>query len=27
MHARGPMGLEQMTTTTWIVSGNGQIRE
>jgi len=26
MHARGPMGLEQMTTTTWIVSGNGQIR-
>jgi glutamate-5-semialdehyde dehydrogenase len=27
MHARGPMGLEQMTTTTWIVSGNGQILE
>jgi len=27
MHARGPMGLEQMTTTTWIVSGNGQIRK
>ena len=27
MHARGPMALEQMTTTTWIVSGNGQIRE
>lgn len=27
MHARGPMGLEQMTTTTWIVNGNGQIRE
>jgi glutamate-5-semialdehyde dehydrogenase len=27
MHARGPIGLEQMTTTTWIVSGNGQIRE
>ena len=26
MHARGPMGLEQMTTTTWIVTGNGQIR-
>jgi glutamate-5-semialdehyde dehydrogenase len=26
MHARGPMGLEQMTTTTWIVSGDGQIR-
>ena len=27
MHARGPMGLEQMTTTTWIVSGSGQIRQ
>jgi glutamate-5-semialdehyde dehydrogenase len=27
MHARGPMGLEQMTTTTWIVSGNGQIHK
>lgn len=27
LHARGPMGLEQMTTTTWIVSGNGQIRK
>jgi glutamate-5-semialdehyde dehydrogenase len=27
MHARGPMGLEQMTTTTWIVSGDGQIRQ
>lgn len=27
MHARGPMGLEQMTTTTWIVNGNGQIRQ
>jgi glutamate-5-semialdehyde dehydrogenase len=27
LHARGPMGLEQMTTTTWIVSGNGQIRQ
>jgi glutamate-5-semialdehyde dehydrogenase len=26
LHARGPMGLEQMTTTTWIVTGNGQIR-
>ena len=26
LHARGPMGLEAMTTTTWIVSGNGQIR-
>ena len=27
LHARGPMGLEAMTTTTWIVSGNGQIRK
>ena len=26
LHARGPMGLEQMTTTTWIVRGDGQIR-
>jgi glutamate-5-semialdehyde dehydrogenase len=26
LHARGPMGLEQMTTTTWIVWGTGQIR-
>lgn len=27
LHARGPMGLAAMTTTTWIVSGNGQIRQ
>ena len=26
LHARGPMGLEAMTTTTWIVKGDGQIR-
>lgn len=26
LHARGPMGLEAMTTTSWIVTGNGQIR-
>jgi len=26
LHARGPMGLEAMTTTTWIVTGTGQIR-
>ncbi len=26
LHARGPMGLEAMTTATWIVTGNGQIR-
>jgi glutamate-5-semialdehyde dehydrogenase len=27
LHARGPMGLEAMTTTTWIVAGDGQIRQ
>jgi len=26
LHARGPMGLEAMTTTSWIVTGTGQIR-
>jgi glutamate-5-semialdehyde dehydrogenase len=26
LHARGPMGLEAMTTTTWVVTGDGQIR-
>jgi glutamate-5-semialdehyde dehydrogenase len=26
LHARGPMGLVAMTTTTWIVTGDGQIR-
>jgi glutamate-5-semialdehyde dehydrogenase len=26
LHARGPMGLTEMTSTTWIVSGEGQIR-
>jgi glutamate-5-semialdehyde dehydrogenase len=26
LHARGPMGLDAMTTTTWIVTGSGQIR-
>jgi glutamate-5-semialdehyde dehydrogenase len=26
LNARGPMGLEAMTTTTWIVTGDGQIR-
>lgn len=26
LHARGPMGLSEMTSTTWIVSGEGQIR-
>lgn len=27
LHARGPMGLAELTTTTYIVTGNGQIRE
>ncbi|MFD1504753.1 glutamate-5-semialdehyde dehydrogenase [Georgenia yuyongxinii] len=27
LHARGPMGLGELTTTTWIVEGDGQIRE
>jgi glutamate-5-semialdehyde dehydrogenase len=26
LHARGPMGLAELTTTTWIVYGEGQIR-
>ena len=26
LHARGPMGLGELTTTTWIVTGNGQVR-
>lgn len=26
LHARGPMGLEQLTTYKWIIKGNGQIR-
>lgn len=27
LHARGPMGLKALTTTKYIISGNGQIRE
>lgn len=27
LHARGPMGLEELTTYKWVVRGNGQIRE
>ncbi|MDO8672351.1 MAG: glutamate-5-semialdehyde dehydrogenase [Dehalococcoidia bacterium] len=26
MHARGPMGLKELTTYKWIILGNGQIR-
>ena len=27
LHARGPMGLEALTTTKYIIYGDGQIRE
>jgi len=27
LHARGPMGLEELTTYKWVVRGNGQVRE
>lgn len=27
MHARGPMGLEQLTSVKYIIYGNGQVRE
>lgn len=26
LHARGPMGLEQLTTYKWVIKGNGQTR-
>ena len=26
LHARGPMGLAELTTTTWVVYGEGQVR-
>jgi glutamate-5-semialdehyde dehydrogenase len=26
LHARGPMGLEELTTYKYVISGNGQIR-
>ena len=27
LHARGPMGLEELTTYKWLAQGNGQVRE
>ncbi|HDQ46310.1 MAG TPA: glutamate-5-semialdehyde dehydrogenase [bacterium] len=27
LHARGPMGLEELTTTKWVVMGEGHVRE
>jgi len=27
LHARGPMGLRELTTYKYVVLGNGQIRE
>ena len=26
LHARGPMGAEDLTTYKWIVTGNGHVR-
>jgi glutamate-5-semialdehyde dehydrogenase len=26
LHARGPMGLRELTTTKYIVTGSGQVR-
>jgi glutamate-5-semialdehyde dehydrogenase len=26
LHARGPMGLPELTSTKWIVRGSGQVR-
>ena len=26
LHARGPMGLKELTTYKWVVLGNGQVR-
>ena len=27
LHARGPMGLKELTTTKYIIYGNGQVRQ
>jgi glutamate-5-semialdehyde dehydrogenase len=27
LHARGPMGLEELNTYKWVIEGNGQIRK
>ena len=27
MHARGPMGLEELTSSKYVIYGNGQVRE
>jgi glutamate-5-semialdehyde dehydrogenase len=27
LHARGPMGLEELTTYKYVVRGTGQVRE
>ena len=27
LHARGPMGLEELTSTKYVVYGSGQVRE
>src|SRR5438270_2457091 len=27
LHARGPMGLAELTSTTWVVTGAGHVRD